>query len=353
MINLDDPALYQKLDKAGMMAALRALPEQCRQAWQTARDFRIPANYRDVDKVLILGMGGSAIGGDLVRKLVEGEARIPVMVHRDYNLPHFVNEKTLVIASSYSGNTEETLTSFQSALKTGTKLAAITTGGKLAELAQENDIPFLKITYQGQPRSAIGFGVFPLLAILQKIGLLWNKSHDVDETIKLLEQLRSSLAEENPVQRNPAKQLANKLVGNIIVIYGGGFTAEAAHRWKTQINENAKTWAFYEVFPELNHNATVGYRYPEALAKKVKVIFLVSSLMNRRMKLRFDVTAELLEKAGVGYEYVQSVGESALAQTMSMVYLGDYVSCYLAMRNGVDPTPVDEIDYLKKRLAEG
>lgn len=352
MTNLDDIKALHDLDAEGMLAALWGLPEQCRAAWQAAKDFKIPASYRDIDKVLVLGMGGSAIGGDLVRSITEGEARIPIIVHRDYNLPHFVSENTLVIASSYSGNTEETLSGYRSAVKVGAKLIVITTGGRLGELAVENGTPTLTNTYQGQPRAAIGFGVFPILMILQKVGLLWDKRKDTEEAFYVLERLRDTLNESVPLKDNPAKQMAERLVGKLPIIYGSGFTSESAHRWKTQINENAKIWAFHEAFPELNHNASVGFQYPREIAENVRVIFLVGTSMNRRMKLRYEVTAELLEQAGVGYDYIQAEGEGSLAQVMSLVYLGDYVSCYLAMKNGTDPTPVEAIDFLKKRLAD-
>jgi glucose/mannose-6-phosphate isomerase len=352
-VNLNDLKTYQKYDPDGMLARIKELPMQCRQAWDAAMQFKLPADYQDVTKVVVLGMGGSAIGGDLVRSLVQAEAKIPVIVHRDYGLPAFVDDKTLLIASSYSGNTEETLSGFEPALQTGAKKLAMTTGGKIQEMAETNSVPVFKIEYKAQPRAALGFSFVPTLGVLQKLGFIKDKSGDVAETVKVLEELSIKLDEKSPLASNPAKQLAQRLYGRLPVIYGAGIAAEAAHRWKTQINENGKAWAFYEVFPELNHNATVGFPLPGELVKKIRVILLRSPLFNERVKLRYEVTCELLKQAGVAYEFVDSEGTSALAQMVSLVSIGDYVSYYLAILYKVDPSPVKVISYLKDRLVKG
>ncbi len=352
-INLDDVTLYKKNDPEGMLERIKELPFQCRQAWQAAMSFELPADYADINKVIILGMGGSAIGGDLVRSLVQPETKIPVIIHRDYGLPAFVDEKTLLIVSSYSGNTEETLSGFEPALKTGAKKLAITTGGKLQQMAESNNVPVFKIEYKAQPRAALGFSFLPTLGVLQKLGFVREKSADVDETVKVLEKMVARLDENSPLADNPTKQLAQRLYGCLPVVYGAGIAAEAAHRWKTQINENSKAWGFYEVFPELNHNATVGYPFPPELAQKIRVILLRSPSFNERVKLRYEVTTELLKKAGVAYEFVDSEGKSALAEMMSLVTMGDFASYYLAILHKIDPSPVEVISYLKDRLAKG
>jgi glucose/mannose-6-phosphate isomerase len=352
-INLDDSKIYQRQDPDGMLARIKELPMQCRQSWQAAMDFKLPADFADVNKVVVLGMGGSAIGGDLVRSLVQSESKIPVIVHRDYGLPAFVDEKTLVIASSYSGNTEETLSGFEPALKTRAKKLAMTTGGKLQELAKANNVPVFKIEYKAQPRAALGFSFLPTLGVLQKLGFVRDKSADVAETVQVLEKLSARLDEKSPLSANPAKQLAQRLFGCLPVIYGAGIAAEAAHRWKTQVNENSKAWGFYEVFPELNHNATVGYPFPKDVAQKIRVILLRSPLFNERVKLRYDVTCELLKRSNVAYEFVDGEGRSAMSQMMSLVMMGDFTSYYLAILYGVDPSPVEVINYLKDQLAKG
>jgi glucose/mannose-6-phosphate isomerase len=352
-VNLDDAKIYQKNDPEGMLERIKELPLQCREAWRAVMDFKLPADYKDVDKVVVLGMGGSAIGGDLVRSLVQAESKIPVIVHRDYGLPAFVNDKTLLIASSYSGNTEETLSGFELALKTGAKKLAMTTGGKLQKLAEGHNIHVFKIEYKAQPRAALGYSFLPTLGVIQKLGFIKDKSADVVETVEVLEKMVIKLDEKSPVKANPAKQLAKRLYGCLPVVYGAGIAAEAAHRWKTQLNENSKAWAFYEVFPELNHNAAVGYPLPKEVAAKMRVVLLRSPTFNERIKLRYEVTCELLKQAGVAYEFVDGEGKSALSQMMSLVMMGDFTSYYLAILYNVDPSPVKVISYLKERLERG
>ncbi|MFC1934689.1 bifunctional phosphoglucose/phosphomannose isomerase [Chloroflexota bacterium] len=352
-INLDDPQVFRQYDPDGMIARLHELPGQCRQAWQAAKNFNLPADYSSVDKVVVLGMGGSAIGSDLVKSLMVAEAKLPIFIHRDYGLPAFVDERTLVIASSYSGNTEETLSAFEQALNTGSKKLAITTGGKLREIAERRNIPVFIFDYKAQPRAALGFSFLPVLCFLQRLGFLSDKSVDVGETVQVLQKLSQEIGEKVPLPRNPAKQLAERLYGKLVVIYGAGVLAEVAHRWKTQVNENSKAWAFYEVFPELNHNATVGYEFPAWLADKIRVVLLKSNSFNERVRLRYKVTGELLERAGIKYESVDSEGQSLLSQMMSLVLFGDFASYYLAILYCIDPSPVKVIAYLKEQLAKG
>jgi len=352
-INLDDSKVFKQYDPEGMLARIHELPWQCEQAWQTAMTVNLPADYSKVDKVVILGMGGSAIGGDLVSSLAASEARIPVLVHRDYDLPAFADSRTLVIASSYSGNTEETLASFEQALETESKKLVSTTGGKLKAMADERNIPVSIINYKAQPRAALGFSFLPILCFLQKLGFLSDKSADVAEMVQVLQELSQKIDEKVPLSRNPAKKLAERLYGCLSVIYGAGITAEVAHRWKTQVNENSKAWAFHEVFSELNHNAVVGYSFPQELARKIKVILLRSPYLNQRVQIRYQVTGELLDRAGVEYDFVDGEGSSPLSQMMSLILYGDYVSYYMAILYRIDPSPVEAINYLKEQLAKG
>jgi glucose/mannose-6-phosphate isomerase len=352
-INLDDLKIYQQLDPDAMLARIKEFPMQCKQAWDMVMSFTLPQDYKNVNKVVVLGMGGSAIGGDLVRTLIQAEAKIPVIVHRDYGLPAYVDAKTLLIVSSYSGNTEETLSGFEPALKMGAKKLVITSGGKLEKLAISHQIPVFKVEYKASPRAALGFSFIPTLGIIQKLGFISDKSADVAEAIVVLEKLSARLDEKSPQKSNPAKQLAQKLYGCLPVIYGAGIAAEAAHRWKTQLNENSKSWAFYDIFPELNHNATVGFPLPKEIASKIRVVLLRSPNYSSRIKLRYDVTCELLKQSGVAYEFVDGEGKSPLAQMVSLISFADYVSYYLAILYHVDPSPIKFVNYLKERLEKG
>ena len=348
---LDQAELYPTLDPQGMIKNINEFPSMCRRAWLAAQDILLPPDYCNVDKVVVLGMGGSAIGGDLVSGLIAHESRVPLLVHRGYTLPAYVDNRTLVVASSYSGMTEETLSAFESSLKKGAKLLVITQGGRLKSLAETEGIPAFIFDYPAQPRAALPYSFLPLLCFMQKLGFISDRSSEVREMISTIQQLSKQANEEVPTGDNPAKQLALELYGHLVVIYGAESLSEVARRWKTQFNENSKTWAFYEVFSELNHNAIEGYEYPGHLAGQVKVVLLKSPGLSSRIRLRYQITCELLESAGVSYRQVDAPGSSQLSQVMSLVLLGDYVSYYLAMLYGNNPTPVRHIDYLKRQLS--
>jgi glucose/mannose-6-phosphate isomerase len=352
LVNLDDPGTYLKYDPAGMLDHIHNVPELCRKAWQMAMDFRITPDFSGINKVVILGMGGSAMGGDLVSGLAIRESKVPILVCRDYNLPGYVDEKTLVIASSYSGLTEETLSAFEQALKTPAKKLAITTGGRLKTLCEDRKVPVFSFDYKTQPRAALPFSLLTILGLMQRLDILKDKYAGVSEMLFKLKDIDSKINEKVPSSTNRAKSFARKLYGRLSIIYGAGLTTEVAHRWKTQINENSKAAAFYEFFPELNHNSVVGYPLPEEIARRTMVIILDSDLLHPRVRLRFDITRKLLEQAGISYEVLSGEGESALSQTMGLVLFGDYVSYYLAMLNRVDPTPVKAIDFLKGELSK-
>ncbi len=352
MTELDDLTIYQRLDPGGMLAQLKGLPRQCRNAWDKALQFKLPREYRNVDKVVILGMGGSAIGGDLLRSLTHRLKSPLVFVIRDYDLPPFVDDRTLVIASSYSGNTEETLSAFSQALNTGCHKLALTTGGKLREMAEKAGVPVFAIDHVSPPRAALGYSLMPLIAFFQQLGFFGDKAKEVTEMLETLEGLLSNWNETTPTDSNLAKQLARSLHGKIVVIYGAGILSEVARRWKTQLNENSKAWAFFETLPELDHNAVVGYQLPSELASSLFVVLLRSRYIHRRTLIRYEVTSELLKQNNIAHQIVDACGESELAHIMGLVYLGDWVSYYLALLYQVDPTPVKVIDYLKKRLSE-
>ena len=352
MIDLDDPRVYERLDPADMRGRIRELPQQCLKAWQQALGFELPSDYSSVNKVAVLGMGGSAIGGDLLSSLNAADGKVLISVHRDYSLPSHVDADTFVIASSYSGMTEETLSSFSQALSTPAKKLVLTTGGKLKALAEEKGIPVFTIDYVAQPRAALAHSFFPLLGICQRLGLVRDKTGDFEEMTQVLENLQTAIHDTCPTSRNPAKQLAAKIHDRLVVVYGAGILSPVAQRWKTQINENTKAWAFYEVFPELNHNAVVGCEFPAEQAQRVFAILLRSQHLHPRTLARYEVTAEVLRQAKVSYEIVDGLGESALSHMMSLILFGDWVSYYLALLYETDPSPVRVIDYLKKRLAE-
>jgi glucose/mannose-6-phosphate isomerase len=350
MTDLDSAELYKQYDTEDMLAHLNTMPKMCQQAWQMAMNFIVPSDYMEVNKIIILGMGGSAIGGDLASTLLATEAKVQISICRDYHLPAFVDAQTLVIASSYSGMTEETLSSFKEALGTAAKKLVMTTNGKLKDIAKKENLPVFTFDYKAPPRAALPFSFLPILGFIQKLGFISDKSADVIETVKVLQSLLSRINEGITLIDNPAKQLAKKLYGYLPVIYGADILSEVAHRWKTQLNENSKEWAFYEVFPELNHNAVVGYQLPRDLIAKIMVVLLSSSSFPKRVQLLYRITEQLLKQAEISFQQVDSEGSSPLAQIMSLVLFGDYISYYLALLYRTNPTPVKAIEYLKKQL---
>ncbi len=228
----------------------------------------------------------------------------------------------------------------------------LTTGGKLKALAEKERIPVLTIDYEAPPRAAFSHSFVSLLGIFHSLRFLEDKSADMKESLAVMKRIEDIVSEKTALDSNPAKQLAADLFGRLAVIYGAGLLSDVAFRWKTQVNENSKAWAFHEVFPELNHNAVVGYPLPAETRQKVMVVLLHSASLHPRTSIRYQVTSEILTKAGVKHKTVEATGKSPLAQMIGLVLLGDYVSFYLAMLNRTDPMPVPVIDTLKSRLAE-
>lgn len=338
-------------DPGNMLDRIKDLPKQVRDAWTIARAAQIPPAHGDVRNITVAGMGGSAIGGDLAAALLADELKVPMSVHRDYGLPAYVGRDSLVIASSYSGNTEESLSSFEEAQRRGARVLVLTTGGKIAELARAAKYPVVTFSYSAQPRAALGYSLGLVLGALTRLGFVRDLTADVDAALADLAKLEERVHE--GARTNEAKKLAIELHGRIIIAYGGGALGVMARRVKGQWNENAKSWAAFDVLPELNHNAVVGFPHPDIARDALAVLFLRSDRDNPRHKIRFDVTRELLDRASVPHKTLQFSGSSMLSEVLQLTLFTDYVSFYVALLNGADPTPVKSIDYLKDRLAKG
>lgn len=351
MTVLDDPARWRALDQADMLARIRELPVQCERAWEAVSAFDLPGEYADPDGVIVLGMGGSAIGGDLVGALAAGESPAPAAVCRRYTLPAWAGPRTAVIACSYSGHTEETLAAFEEAVARGARVIALTTGGRLAERARELGLPLLTFSYASPPRAALGYSFISLVGLCQKLGLLTDKRRDLTEALRAMRQLQPTLDPAVPQIENPAKQLAAFLYDRFAIIYGAEHLEPVARRWRGQFAENSKAWAAWEELPELDHNAVVGYEHPAALCDRIAVVLLTSTLYHPRVQVRAPATAGVLARRGIPHQVLSVQGESLLAQMLWTIHTGDFVSYYLALLNGADPTPVDAITYLKERLA--
>jgi len=297
-------------------------------------------------------MGGSAIGADLVRGLCADQLQVPLVVWRDYGLPAFVGPRTLVIASSNSGGTEETLSAVERALAVGAPVVGLTTGGRLAARLAEASQPVLRFDYDGQPRAAVGYSLLLVLGLLARLNYVPDQNAAVQAGIAAVREAAARFGPEVAASENDAKKLAASLQERVTVVYGAGFLGPVARRWKGQWNENAKRWGFFEELPELDHNAVVGYELPERAADLVHVVLLCSELLPSRIGLRCTATGELLARQGIPHTVVEAWGDGALAHLLSAVVFGDWTSYYLALLDGVDPTSIEAIDYLKARLAE-
>jgi len=343
---LDDPRAMALQDPQGMLEAIYGLPQQCRQAWQEAQTWDLPP-WGPIDKIVVLGMGGSAIAADYVATLpLHG----PLLTVRGYEMPTWLDHTTLVVASSYSGQTEETLSAFRQALLAPVAKAVITTDGQLLDMARQHGVPAFLVKFRGQPRAALGYSLMPLLALASKVGMIAHIHEQVEEAISLMEEEAKALGPE--VAESPAKALARRLKGRLVVVYGAQHLAPVARRFKTQVNENAKAWAFYEELPEADHNAVVAFARPEEVARRTCAVFLRSSGLHPRVLLRYEFTQRALEEAGVECRTVDVPGTGPLAQLLAATLFADYTSFYLALLNGVDPTPVPEIERLKAWLAQ-
>jgi glucose/mannose-6-phosphate isomerase len=350
MADLDAPAGFVEFDPRGMLPSISGLPQQCEDAWRSMDAFEAAEELGRVGGVVVVGVGGSAIGAELVRTLVAPECPVPVAVHRDYVLPAYVGAETLVVVCSYSGSTEEALVGLESARVTGAQVVAITTGGELLRRAKAYRIPAQTYDYVTQPRAAIGYSLVHLLRLLQGCGLVRDLSDDVAEAVQTMRRWQAEIGAPVPVEQNGAKQLAQRLSRKLPVVYAAEHLAEVARRWKGQFNENSKSWAVFDVLPELNHNSVVGYPLPDSLTDLAHILLLVSSDYHPRVWLRVGITRSLLEKHGYAHDVIAARGEGRLAQMLSLVHFGDYVSYYLAMLYEVDPWAIGNIEFVKDRL---
>jgi len=333
-----------------MLRYLEDFPIQCEQAVQIAKKYPINVKrYNSIQQVVVCGMGGSAAGGDLLKSYLEGETKIPIEVNRSYSLPHYVRDNTLVFVVSYSGNTEETLSTYQNAISRSAKVIAITSGGRLRELCRKEGVDLIEIVGGMPPRATFGYLFFPMLTLMEKLRLISPKEEEVGETIQNLKKLCKEYSPQN--KANSAKEMSERIKGHPILIYAPDHLAACAVRWKNQFNENSKTVAFFSLLPEMNHNEIEVWATVTEFTRKFYVIFLRDSGENERIKERMKITENILKDKVAGAEHIVSRGKCFLSRLHSLIYLGDWVSTYLALANCVDPTPTPMINLLKTEMS--
>jgi glucose/mannose-6-phosphate isomerase len=349
-VNLDDLQMMRQLDSQNMLAEIDSLPAQLETAWSLGKIQPLP-EISGIQQVIIPGMGGSAIGADLLAAWVAPTCPIPVFVQRDYGLPAWARgPETLVIACSHSGNTEETLDAFKAGLRNKCRLMAIATGGKLAEQAAREKVPLWKFDHRGQPRAAVGYSFGLLLAVFFRLGLIPDPVQELVDAVAAMEKQQKTLRADIPVTQNPAKRLAGQLVGRWVNIYGSGCLAPVARRWKGQINEIAKAGAGFEVLPEGDHNALAGLLNPPELLSSTKTIFLHAASDHPRNHQRVELTRREFMVEGLNTDDYEAQGRTRLAHIWTTLHFGDYVAYFLAIAYGADPTPVAVLENFKEAM---
>jgi len=340
-----------KIDSSNMLKEIESLPEQIEHCIKIFDNFKSNIkNFSEINSIVLVGMGGSAIGGDIINSIISEKLKVPFQVIRDYNLPGWVDKNTLVFCVSYSGNTEETISCFNDAVKKKSKIVGITSGGKLFQSINELGLDLILIPKNKPPRASIGYLSIPTLLFLEENGLIDSSSKkDLLTTSKKLRDLSKlfNKMEEN----NPIYSLAKKIFKTIPVIYGDfRYTNSIALRWRGQIQENSKMIAFHNSLPEMNHNEIVGYVNNEELFNQITIIWLKEKKYHPRINLRQKFSFELLsEKISSQFE-IDSKGESFIERLFYLVFWGDWLSYWLAILQETDPTPVVRIEELKKKL---
>lgn len=339
-----------KIDKENMRELLVKFPDQWEEAMALTNNLNLTVDKSKINTICLAGMGGSAIGADLVRTFCYEKCAKPIQVVRHYNIPGWVDENTLFITCSYSGNTEETRSAFDQARQKGAQIIVITSGGELLVEASENDIDYIKIPGGLPPRAALGYSFVPLYRVFQGLGFIEKGDLALEDTARLLHRQGDLLAD---LSESEAASIADDIANTLPVIYSDSTLMEPVNvRWRCQFEENSKTLAYGNTLPEMNHNEIVGWEKITHLTGRLSVILLNDLDDHLKVRQRMKIVKELTEDHAATFHVLQTRGEHPLERMFSLIQLGDWVSFYLAIMNEADPTPVAKIDLLKSKLAE-
>jgi len=339
--------MIKKYDKDNQFEVVKNSYQQIEYSWN--QDFEAKGiDVNRIGNIIVSGLGGSAIGGELLGNFLKEELKYPYFVNRNYELPAFAGENTLFIASSYSGNTEETISALKEAIRVKAQVICLTTGGEVEKICQNEGIPFFRLQKGFQPRYALCGNFFALLKIIEKLKLVPSQDKFVLSIIELLK----SKGEEYSKESNYALETAESLSGYIPVIYAvADYTSAVGTRLKGQFNENSKLHAFVNLFPEMNHNEIIGWETVNERELKCKAIFILDDAYNSRVKKRFEIVSELIKQSGTEIITLKSSQTDFKLRLMDLIFLGDFISYYLAIIRGYDPSAIKNINYLKERLA--
>ena len=355
MINLDSQDEIKKIDKGGILSSIERLPYQISQAWEEVNKLNIPQECLLSKNVVISGMGGSALGGRIIDSLIPDRVRTPIEVFTEFHLPNYVNKETLVVLSSYSGNTQETLSAGHEAIKRGATIFCVTTGGKLKEFANENSLPSYifepKENPSNQPRMGLGYSIASILAILTKCEFITIGSDEIRGVIELLNNFLKEYGVTCSQNSNLAKLTAKKLLKRIPILIASEHLVGSVHSFKNQLNENSKTFSALFDIPEANHHLMEGLRNPAQAKEFLHLLFFESALYSSDVKIRYPITREVVEKNEIETSVYTLRSDKKLLQIFETLIFGSYVSFYLAMLYAVDPAPIPWVDYFKEKIA--
>ena len=352
MTNLDEIKQIQQLDESNMAKYIADLPSQIEESLEKinpakggASKIEIPEDWKNFKNICLCGMGGSAVANNLTANLPLSERKIPMAVIRGYNIPAWVNDESLVIITSHSGKTAETVSAFKAAVEKKAKIFIAAETGILEELGEKAGAVVFDYDTKASPRASLGFQLGAVFGLLKKLNII---EANIEPAIELLKKINTDYSLEVETKNNTAKNLAFCCVDRLPVIVGSGILTSVAWRWKTQINENANVFAFTEFLPEAMHNAVQGTDLPGHTQENLIYIILENSFDAPELKEQFNKFKKVLDVKNIRYEVVEPIGDDVFSQKLSSLILGDWVSYYLALMNDVDPTPVETIEALKK-----
>lgn len=349
---LDSRDQIKKLDKSNMLGDIESLPNQIQDAWEQTESLTFPDTYPSVKNIIVSGMGGSNLGALVIKRLFKDELTLPIEIYPHYHLPGYASSDSLVILSSYSGTTEETLAAALNAQKVGAKIAVITGGGKLAEMAKEHKWPIylIKANFNkcGQPRMAIGYAVFGMLSMFAKMGLINISEQDVLDLVDQLKESSKLLAPENA--DSPAKHLAYAAYDKHIIFSAAEHLIGAAHVFNNQVNENAKSLTSEWHLPEFNHHYMEALSFPKSTKENTIFFLFNSALYHPRLQKRVLLTKSLIEQKGYEAQVILATSANKLAQVFEIIQIGEYAAFYLPMLYGIDPSSIPNVDWFKSEM---
>ena len=354
MVDLDDLEQIKKYDSKDMAGSIVFLKDQVKSAWGESKNLKLPEDYKQVKNICVAGMGGSALGAHIVRSV--WDIPVPFQIVNDYVLPPFVNEETLVIISSYSGETEETISALQEAKAKKAKIVGMATGGALIEDLKKSGLPFCqfdtKYNPSGNPRLGLGFSIGAILAMLANLDLVEVTDKTVSDIEKKIDEWNKVFGPNSKIPDNEAKNAALNLMERIFVILAGPFLAGNAHTFANQINESAKAFGTYFLLSEMNHHLLEGISYPQSLKDKVKFFTFDSNLYDEKIKIRLDLSKELLDKNKIRHSSYQVKSNRKDLAAFEALAFSSWTSLYMAIAYEVDPSFIPNVQYFKDQLAK-